>query len=268
MAFPIVLSEAPAGVQITATLLSRYPAPVQVVLTNMPVGAEYVVEGTAGGFVWPVNAGTGVSTGEQVVLIDLVPPINTEVIYTLTVAGETYQSNPVIVEVLGDFILQTLDADLTVVPLTVADGGFERDYGIRQATFSIPGRARPVVRYDSLTDGTGSLSLTTDAAQSEALIDVLESGAPVVYRQNGIRDLPLVEVVLFSSIKSTSLIDDLRSWDLAYILTDNPEPGVAAVVYTWDDFDAVHEDETWAVFDSEWAGRTWDEFDRHEWTDE
>lgn len=265
MPVPIVLTEAPVTVEIEARLLARYPAPVQIIVKNMPEGADYVVVGVTGEFEWPVNAGAGVSNGEQVVLIDLIPPINTPVQYQVTVAGESYLSDPITVVVEGDFIAQTLNADAHVVPLTVVDGSFSRDYGTRQATFQIPGRRRPVVRFDTLTDGTGSITLTTDRAGSRELLAVLQSGRPVVFRQNGIRDLEPVETVLVTDVKSTSLIDDLRQWDLSYMPVDNPEPGVASVVYTWSDLDSYYEGRTWADLDAEWAERTWDEFDAFEW---
>lgn len=268
MPVPIVLTEAPVTVEIVATLLSRFPAPVQIVVTNMPDGADFVVTGVAGEFVWPVNAGVGVSDGEQVVLIDLVPPVNTPVQYRVTVAGETYLSNPVTVTIPGDFIAQTLDASAHVIPLSVNDGGFERDYGTRQAVFQIPGRRRPVVRFDSLTDGGSSVQVTTDRQGSRELVEVLESGGPVVFRQTGIRDLEPVETVLVTDVKSVSEIDDLRTWTLGYTFVDNPEPAVAAVVYTWDDFDMVYAGRTWADLDSEWSGRTWADFDTEEWLTE
>lgn len=268
MPVPIVLTEAPITVQIVAALLSRFPAPVQLVITNMPEGAEFVVTGVAGEFVWPVNAGRGVSNGEQVVLIDLVPPVNTPVRYQVTVAGETYLSNPVTVTIPGDFIAQTLAGGAFAIPLSVNDGGFERDYPTRTAVFQIPGRRRPVVRFDTVTDGGSSVQVTTDREGSRELVEVLESGGPVVFRQTGVRDLELVETVIVTDVKSVSEIDDLRTWTLGYTFVDNPEPAVASVVYTWEDFDRVYAGRTWSDFDSEWSGRTWADFDTEEWLTE
>ncbi len=268
MPVPIVLTEAPVTVEIVATLLSRFPAPVQIIVTNMPEGADYVVTGVAGEFVWPVNAGVGVSDGGQVALIDLVPPVNTPVQYQVAVAGETYLSNPVTVTIPGGFIAQTLNGNAHVIPLSVNDGGFERDYPTRQAVFQIPGRRRPVVRFDLLGDGGSSIQVTTDRTGSQQLVDVLRSGGPVVFRQSGIRDLDPVAIVLVSDVKSVSEIDDLRTWTLGYTFIDNPEPGVASVVYTWDDFDAYYAGRTWSDFDAEWDGLTWDDFDVEEWLTE
>lgn len=251
-------------VTIQATLLSAAaPQPVQVVADGITSGLEYTITGSTGDFTWTVNAGEGVSTGGQIVLVDLRAPINTPIVYTVTVLGVPVDSDPVTVTVAGDFLLQTLDG-LAAIPLTVEDGGFDREYGIRQNVFNIPGRRRPVARYDTTTEGSGAVNLTTDRPGTERLEEVL-TGGPVVFRQVGIRDLPPVETIMVTSLKSTSPIDDIRQWALSYMLIDNPEPGVPSVAFSWDDFDTIYAAETWTTFDAEWASETWNDFDAYDW---
>lgn len=255
------------AVAITAVVSSAaVPAPVILVVTGVGAGVAYRIHGTTDqGFEWDVNGGTGVGDGNQITLGDILTPVNVPVTYMVTtslglsVAGAIVVPGP-------EFLLQTLDGRTTVTVMAVTDGTFDREYSSRVSVFNVPGRSRPVTRYDTLQDGTGSMSLATVPAQTKALEDILRAGWPLVYRQSRIRDLAPVDIIQFTGIKSSSPIDEYRTWELTYQLVDHPQTAVAAVVASWDVFDQVYAGATWSAFDAEWASGTWDAFDAYDWT--
>ncbi|MEV5042698.1 hypothetical protein [Microbacterium sp. LMI1x-1-1.1] len=255
------------AVAITAVVSSAaVPAPVILVVTGVGAGVAYRIHGTTDqGFEWDVNGGSGVGYGNQITLGDILTPVNVPVTYMVTtsagfsVAGAITVPGP-------EFLLQSLDGRTTVTVLAVTDGTFDREYSTRVSAFNIPGRARPVTRYDMVQDGTGSLTLATVGAQTKALEALLRPGWPLVYRQSGIRDLDPVDVVQFTAVKTASPDGPYRTWELTYQLLDHPQSAVAAVVASWDVFDQVYSGATWNSFDTEWASGTWDAFDAYDWT--
>lgn len=242
------------------------PAPVIIVVTGVGVGVAYRISGsTAGGYTWDVNGGTGSGTGDQITVADILTPINVDVTYSVTV-GTTVTSTASLIVPSPEFVLQSLDGREVFTDVIVADSDFSREFGPRVNKFEVPGRSRPLTHYDSVMDGTGSFRLVTEGAATTALMTLLRSGAPVVYRQSGVRDLPPAEVVQFESIKSSSPVGTVREWDLSYVILDHPQPGVAAFASTWDTFDTIYAGSTWTAFDAEWATLTWDTFDAFDWS--
>lgn len=253
---------------ITATLVDAgTPRPVQLALAGIPAGAAYSVVGTsgAGASSWPVPGGTGVGTGQQILLVDNRSALNTPVLYQAVIDGVTrVAENPV--TVAGpDFVLQTLDGRTSTTPDTILEyGTFAEKPVIRAATYDIPGRSRPPVRFAAPGAGGSSIGLITDRRGSEQVRALIKTGAPLAMRcGKQIRDLPAVDLIQITAASSVSYAgrDGIRVWTLDYLLVDDPEPGTPLSVWTWDDFDAAGL--TWDEFDA--LGLTWDEFDAYDW---
>lgn len=242
------------------------PAPVIIVVNGVGAGVGYRISGsTISGYTWDVNGGSGVGTGDQITVADILTPINEDVTYSVTV-GTSVTSTATLTVPSPEFVLQSLDGRDVFTDIIVADSDFAREFPTRVNKFDIPGRSRPLTHYDIAMDGTGSFRLVSEGAATTALWTLLRAGAPLVYRQSGIRDLPPVEVVQFESIKSTSPVGTVREWDLQYAILDHPQPGVPAFASTWDTFDAIYSTSTWTAFDAEWATLTWDAFDAFDWS--
>jgi hypothetical protein len=247
------------------------PQDVQVVIPGLTAGQVYLVEGTAVGSVWPVRGGRGTSNGSQLVLSDSRAPINVPVVYRVTVGGVMVrQSEPITVPHPEKYVLQSLDGQ-TTADVELMASGLPREPEPRVSSYSIPGRPRPVVRYDVPGEGGGSLLVDTTGEQTPALAALLATGRPVVVRTDGaVRDFPAVEILLitgFPSQLTDALIQagDTRRWTLEYLLIDDPDPDAVLPSSTWDDFDAVNAGFTWDDFDLQWVGADWDAFDRFDW---
>lgn len=266
--------------QVVASLLTLpEPTFVQLVLSDMPAAAAFTVVGSAGGYTWPIPAGSGTSTGVQVVRTDARAPLNGPITYQLNVAGFRYDSNPVTVPLttilavvdgrpsVPKTVLQTLDGQLAVPVYTTALD--ERDIETRAKTFTIAGRATKPSRYDLVGGESGTLTIAAPAATTALLKTLIYSGAPVVRRNTvGWLDVPVSELIQFTGKVHHRLYagsSALREWVLDFEVVDDPEPSVAAAAFDWDDFDAVYAASTWAGFDAEWAVKTWDDFDRYDW---
>lgn len=76
------------AVTVSAALLSGSPAPVQVVVTGVPVGEPFEVRGQLGMDSWSVPGGRGVGDGSQVVLVDSRAPLRSAVTYTVTTSED------------------------------------------------------------------------------------------------------------------------------------------------------------------------------------
>lgn len=260
---------------IAASLVSSdVPQAVQVVVTGVPTGVEFTVEGTTGdGSSWPVPGGTQTSAGVQVVLTDNRSALNTPVTYRLTAAGVTYTAAPITVTYSGgQAVIQSLSGQ-TTVHFVWRENGLPVEPAVYSRAFEVPGRARPPVRIAPGGDGEGSLSIRTDRANSGRLRDLMRAGSPVVVRTDGaVRDFPAVEIMLLTSganelwpvVTSGGMSTD-RVWLLGYLLVDDPEPGTPLSAFTWDDFDAAMAARTWDDFDALFAASTWDDFDTCDW---
>ena len=224
---------------------------------------------TPGSYSWVVPGGFGVGDGGQVVLVDSRSPGNVPVVYTLeTDAGEE-SSSPVVVPFRNDIVLQTLDG-LASVDVELMAGSLGMEWEPQVAQFRIPGRARPVVRYDVLSDTSAGLVLKVPMGETSALRRVLASGRPIVYRfgaQEGSYDLDPAGVIAVSSVTSEPVpTADLRFWSLGYTLIDDPDFDVRLGAFTWADFNAAFAGRTWADFNAAFAGSTWADFNRADWT--
>lgn len=262
MAVTIAASLVPAG----------SPEPVQIVLTGVPTGTGYTVTGTTGsGSSWPVPGGVGVSSGVQVVLVDNRSALNALVTYQAIVAGVTYVAAPVTVTHTERYVLQSLDGQ-TAVDFMWDDNGMPRDFVSNTATFDVPGRARPPVRYAPGGDGGGSLRIRTNRQNTEGMKALLRKGRPLVLRTDGaIRDLDAVDLIQVVGKPSNILwggdggLSTQRMWSLEYVLVDDPEPSAALSAWTWDDFDAAMATRTWDDHDALFAASTWDQWDTYPW---
>lgn len=224
---------------------------------------------TPGAYSWVVPGGFGVGDGGQVVLVDSRSPGNVPVSYTLETDEGTESSHPVVVPFERDVVLQTLDG-LASVDVELMAGSLGMELEPQVAHFRVPGRARPVVRYDVLGDVSAALVVKVPMGQTAALRNVLTSGRPIVYRfgaPEGSYDLDPVGVVSVTAVSSEPVpTADLRFWTLEYTLVDDPDFDVRLGAFTWADFNAAFAGRTWADFNAAFAGSSWADFNRADWT--
>lgn len=257
------------AVTVTTSLVgANVPQSVLIAVNGTTAGQHVVVTGTTiVGFTWPIPGGDIVSTGEQIVVVDTRSPIREELVYEVSVDGTVYSTTPLTVPSPGDFVLQSLDGMQNVVPAALLDSDFALGLEVHASLFQVPGRRRPVVRYDFPADGGTVFSVLTDVEETQALIALLSTGAPLVYRMTRVRDLPPSEVVHVQAASSVSNQDDYsRIWTLDCVFIDDPDPSQVPNARTWDMFDATYTGSTWNAFDAEWAGSTWDAFDLEDWS--
>lgn len=246
------------------------PNPVQIVVQDLAPGSEYTIRGHRGDFTWTVPGGTGTSDGTQIVLIDNRAPLNAPITYTLTVAGASISTDPLTVTHQDKFIIQSLDGK-TQVEYVWSDNGLPRDRPVNSATFNIPGRRRPVIRYETGNDGGGTLEIRTTKENTHHLNQILETGRPIVLRTDGaVRDLDAVETLLITGASNQLWAGDggtstQRVWTLDYILIDDPEPNTVVTAWTWAQFNEIYTGQTWADFNAEWAGAVWADFNTYDW---
>lgn len=219
------------------------PQVAQIVVTGLTVGQVYVVTGQASGITWVVRGGQAVPAATQVVLTDVATPVNAPIVYTVASGAEyAATSVPLTVPYPGEYVLTSLDGRLAV--------GFDwhgndnpRDVRLRTATFEVPGRTTPVVRWDVASGETGELMLRATPAQTQALrLHLRERGPLMVLRTDGAQlDLAPVEYVAITRVTHVSFgFDGTRLWSLAFEVIDDPEPATVLAVSTWDDFDVAY----------------------------
>lgn len=258
------------SVAITATELGgATPAFAQVVVTGLTADDVYTVTGHAGDHEWAVQGGSGISDGEQLVLVDSRVPWGGEVVYRVTVGETVTESDPFELTDPGVWcVFQTLTGDqmVAVEVVTFTDPRTARS---RRAFFAVAGRRSPVVRHDVRDSPTGPLTVETDsAATTRALRALLASGAPLVRRQTiGLRDIAPVQIITVGDVTEelVGAVGELRTWSMPWAEIDDPEPDTVLFLFEWDDFDTVYGSSTWNGFDAEWAGSDWDTFDRENW---
>lgn len=270
---PILNDPTLSSPPITTTVLPGGVA-LAVDTSGMVLGGTYRVTGaTADGLSWSVRGGVGTVTGDQVLLVDVLAPLNTTLVYTVTDGVDTWAASATVRPYAGWHVLGSLDG-LIVVDVLRGKDGDQRTPMPRQATFDIPGKGFPVVRYDGATAGSGSMLMRTTGVDSAGLSSLVAAGRPVVALHNPKKchlpqcDVPLAEIILLTAAPNrfSSRMDLAeRIWELEYLLVADPEPGTPVPVTSWDDFDVAHEGTTWGGFDSTWAGRSWDELDRTVW---
>jgi hypothetical protein len=254
----------------TTVLTMDPPASTSVVLTDVPLGQEFTVLGNYNNETWPVPGGVGVGTGvgTQIVLSDNRTALNVPFYYTMTTGGTTYTSNSVTVSNPTDYVLQALDRTV-IVPFIWQDNGLPRTPTIRTRVYDVPGNPRPPSRYAPA--GLGSITIigTTDVNNSRLIRQLFDR--PIVVRTSGcVGDFPAVELVTIVAAPSELRGDGegattMRTWQFECIFTGDPEPGVVAVAFDFDDFDTIYTGVGFTAFDAAWAGQGFDAFDRYDW---
>lgn len=260
-------------VVVVALVGAQSPQAVQVTVSGLTAGLPVTVTGSAAGASWVVRGGAVTSPGEQVILTDVLAPLNVPITYSVSVDGYVVASDEITVPYGDRYVLQSLDGR-TVFPFVWQANGLPREVHVRSAAFDVPGRSTPVVRWDTDGGEAGQVAIRTSRAVSNALRTYLrEVGPALVVRTDGsVRDLPPAEFWLLTRVSNVTWdavvggeLSTDRVWSLGFEVIDDPEPSVVVAVSTWDDFDAVYAESTWDDFDAEWAGGTWDEFDQTDW---
>lgn len=280
---------------VVASLVSgQSPQLVQIVVDDIPEGEVWELTGHVGeltpgllvgpdvllgedtllaesvfedsGYSWVVPGGSGVGDGGQVVLVDNRSPGNVPVTYRLTTTAAREQSSAVTVPFRNDLVLQTLDGQATV-DLELMAGSLEMSWEPNVSSFRVPGRPRPVVRYDVLSDVKSQFVVKVPFDATPELRKVLTSGAPIVYRFGDTSfDLDPVGVVIVRSVDSEPFpTADMRFWTLGYELIDDPVSDVRLGAHSWSAFNAAFEGRPWSDFNETFAGRTWAEFNTTDW---
>jgi hypothetical protein len=254
------------AVGISASLTGVYsPRTVQIVVTGLTVGGTYEVTGSWAGGSWPVRAGIGTAENTQMVLADLAAPINIPVTYTVVHGAEQATTAELTVNYHRRYVLQSLSGAVSV-EFDMIRNGAPQQLAVRQASFMIPGRPRPVMRFDVAGGESGELTVDTREAQTAVLKALLGAGAPMLLRTDGaILDLDATQFLSVTSAPSALIGMTRRRWNLTYQAIDDPEPDTVVGLSDWDDFDASYAGLTWDAFDAEWAGSTFDQFDVYDW---
>lgn len=228
---------------ISASLIgTAVPKLVQVVVTGLTVGDEYVVTGHWSGGLWPVRAGTGVAAASQVVLSDNQTPVNVPITYKVSVnGGLPTESAPVTVNYAGQYVLQSLDGTRSAAFLG-ASNGMPRESALRTSTFRVPGRSTPAVRYDIAAGESGAWEIHTLPEETEPLRLLIHEGAPLLLRTDGaVRDMAAVEfVVVTSATRRLVGVSSERIWSVGFTVIDDPQPNAVVITSTWDDFDVAY----------------------------
>lgn len=265
---PILNDPALAASPITATILDGYQVGIAVNTTAMTAGAAYRVFGsTSEGDTWDVRGGRGVITGDQIVLTDVLVPLNVPVVYRVDAGDASHTTPAITLSLATGNLLTSLDGIISCRFGWRVDGA-QREQGPRYASFPIPGSGFPVVRYDRALVGAGSLGARTQGVDTAALDSIVTSGRPVALRTGIlIPGIPRAGHILITRAPNTlrSAGQDTRLWDLSYLLVADPEPNTPVPTTTWTEFDEAHALTTWGAFDTTWAGRSWDELDRTVW---
>jgi hypothetical protein len=281
---------------VVASLVpGRSPQLVQIIVDEIPDGASWRLVGhvgeytpglapgldvlpgedtvpadsvfTDGSYSWVVPGGTGVGDGDQVVLVDTRSPGNVPVVYRLEVDEVVESSEPVTVPFQNDIVLQTLDGQ-KAVDVELLAGSLDVELPTNVATFRVPGRPRPVVRYDVLSDVVSAFVVRVPMGLTSEFRAVIASGAPIVYRFGATSfDLDPVGVVALTSVQGDPYPTvEQRWWTLGYVLTDDPFADVRLGAFTWvDGFDAAFEGRPWTDLDEAFTGLEWDAFDTADW---
>ena len=257
------------AITVTATLIgTETPKPVQVVVAGLTVGPAVTVTASWSGGASVVRGADGlVATSTQLVLADVMVPINVPVTYTAVQGASSGASGAITVPWPERYVLHALDGS-GAVTFMGEHSGDPRGVGIRSSAYYVAGRVTPVTRFDATTTDTGSWMVITQGDATTALRDLLADGAPIVLRTDGtVSDLPAVAVVQTlgaSNALLTGVLTD-RRWSLAWAEVDDPDADDVLTLATFEDFDTVYAGLTFAAFDAEWAGQTFADFDVEDW---
>jgi len=242
------------------------PQVVQVTVGQLTPGQSLDVLASAVGQSRTLRSGPVATT--QVQIVDVASPINTEISYTVVVDGVSIPVGQITVPYAGDYVLQSPDGR-QAFPFAWHGHEDPRDLHMRTATFDVPNRRTPVVRWDVAGGESGVLPMRMTRTASEALRRYLTERGPVlVVRTDGRQlDIPAAQyIAVVRATRSHFGFDGHRLWQLSFEVTD-PEPGAdLAALATPEDFDEVYALATPEDFDDEWALLTPEDFDATDWT--
>ena len=256
-----------------AALSGRLPR-IQVVIpgADLLAGASWHLVGTAGAWAWTPRGGSGVGTGDQVVLVDALCPLNVAATYSLWVNGVVTSTAVVRRQWVGADVITSLDGMEVVEFIRTGD----RRQGVRRFwQTDVPGSSTSPLRLAPRAGaGGGQFTAETDAVATRAFEDLLDTNAPLLVLHNLADDstsstVKPVQMIYVTSDESDVLageVTSFRVWPLTYVVAPDPEPGYRQPLSTWDEFDAAWLGKTWDEFDAAWLGNTWDQFDRTDWT--
>lgn len=255
---------------LTATLIDSGSLPVaQVVVDVTPQDVAWTLEGSIGDYTWQVPGGAGIGDGQQLSLVDNRAPGNRTIVYRFT-AGATVQTTTLVggVPFPGDCIIQTLNGS-TAVGVTPLWEFLHGEYESRQASFTVPNRRRPVVRYDVTSDLSGVLPFMAEMSQTPQIEAMLASGQPLMWRLGRhVFDLPQTAAFTYSSLSSRAYpLDRKRSWSMRFAVIDDPYLDERLGAFSWNEgYDAEWLSALWSEHDTRMTGMTWDQFDTFDWS--
>lgn len=239
--------------------------------------APLLVWGEADGVTWWVRGGRGgrvVLPGEVLTLLDPLAPLNTAIIYTVQVGSDT-DSVAGYRAYAGWHAITDLNGR-GLVDFFRLDDGDARTATIRQAQFTIPGRDRPVIRYETATDGGTNWEGRTTGVDTTRMRDLIHVGAPVILLHNRARcpldpcDLEGAEIALITSSADKvtgNRLEAEREWSLSFTFADDPFADVITPLSTVADFDAYWAGRTVGEHDVEWGSRTVAEHAGQAWSE-
>ncbi len=252
---PFVLVSVPT---ITVSLVGpASPQLVQVAVSGLTAGQVVAVTGSAAGSTWGVRGGDVVATGDQLILSDILAPVNVPVTYTVTVDGTPFLSDPVTVPyVQGRNVLQSIDGR-TVIPFAWHDTGDEREIFLRSQAYDVAGRSDGgPVRWDVAAGEGGSMRARMSSSATQTLRTHLFTQGPllVLRTDGGMRDFPTAQYLRLTRV-SRVLFDFVdgnpeRLWDLAFTVHGDPDPTAQVRGSTADDFDRVYASSTWGELET------------------
>lgn len=254
---------------ITLSLVGAGTPPlVQIVLSETPAGASWVLTGVADGYAWTVPGGMGVGDGEQLVLVDNRAPLNTPIEYTLTWDASHETSSAIVVPMaVGDMVIQSLDGQKSVA-VALMDGTQALTLDPALSLFSVPGRRMPVSRYSATSAPRGTIIARADVSQTADIDEILATGEAVLCRLNGPAfELPLVQTVHLTNASAVGyLVGMFRHWEWPYVPVDDPFMDQRLGAFSWNTFDDAMAGRSWDEFDTVMSGLDWDAFDTFDWT--
>lgn len=273
---PVVLGE---GATLGLSLGPGTLPSVRIVVNGalLSAGALYEIVGTvSSGFTWTVRGGTGAATGEQVILVDTLAPLNDPITYTALLDGAVVASGVITRTYLGTGgdglgfdAIASLDSGTFVGVRRF--GGDPRSGDRRFHASAVRGSRWAPLRLDPVAGaGGGSLTVATVGTHTRALRGLMAANPVTVYFHDQSRcglagcDVDPVQVMYIvddGNDRGERVDVSERVWSLSYLDQSDPESGYVASLQTWDDFDAA--DLTWDELDA--LALTWDEWDRLTW---
>lgn len=242
---------------------------VRVVIsgTDAPIGVAWTVTGSYmeawRTVTYRPRGGSGVGTGDQIVLTDAAAPIRVPVTYTLSTGATSTITRPA---PASDLMVSMLGSSWVAFERT-ARGGDQRTPETRAWFSDVPGSRLPPVRMaPTMGAGTVQIGAVTDVHDTWGMRDMLATNRPVYMLHSCDMpdcDIPHVELAVITSAPSTRATAGQpgREWSLTFRPVADPEPSSIIPVAVWDDLDSAGL--TWASLDA--LTSTWDAFDLTDW---